>query len=396
MLKVHITGMFRSGTTLLCKMLDAHKNITCANDPYLPIFKAFRNSIEGHSDDPNRPLDDYYFDIKKNQLMTEIQSISFDVPVDNDLLQALQKDIQAYTADFSPTVAENILQLKGTTYKEVLSSAFDLVENCSDKTDLKVAAFKSAWTNEFTRHILDSEPDSKVIIITRDARAVAASKNALPDKYPWLFLARQWRKQAVFAWHAQQNPSWADRVFSVRYEDIISDPARFSEELCGFLGVDMDEDMLNAAGFKDAKGEAWTANSSHFENVKSFNTQGIDKWKKTLSQEEIEFIEYLCAPELGLLGYDLTGALDNKIPESILVQPPAVNFDSLANWIKPYEMSDESKISHEMSLEATRYAALYAEEVPDNDKLKRLFLDPDFYYQARKEIQTIGQEGSYA
>ena len=43
--KYFISGMFRSGTTMIARMLHANPNIVCASDPFAPIFKSFRNNV---------------------------------------------------------------------------------------------------------------------------------------------------------------------------------------------------------------------------------------------------------------------------------------------------------------------------------------------------------------
>ena len=67
-----LTGMFRSGTTLLARMFNSHKNITLASDPFSPIFKEFRNEILNKNTkdtfDSNAPLNDYYFDQFQNNI----------------------------------------------------------------------------------------------------------------------------------------------------------------------------------------------------------------------------------------------------------------------------------------------------------------------------------------
>jgi len=40
-----ISGMFRSGTTLLARMLNAHSHIVLASDPLFEFFKSFRNEV---------------------------------------------------------------------------------------------------------------------------------------------------------------------------------------------------------------------------------------------------------------------------------------------------------------------------------------------------------------
>ena len=45
-----ITGMFRSGTTLVSRMFHSHPEIACASDPFAPVFKMFRNQFSIQSE----------------------------------------------------------------------------------------------------------------------------------------------------------------------------------------------------------------------------------------------------------------------------------------------------------------------------------------------------------
>ena len=45
--KVFISGMFRSGTTLVARMLASHSEVVCASDPFLPLYKHIRNKVIG-------------------------------------------------------------------------------------------------------------------------------------------------------------------------------------------------------------------------------------------------------------------------------------------------------------------------------------------------------------
>ena len=378
-----VTGMFRSGTTLLAKMLDAHGRICCANDPYLPIFKAFRNVVErdlvGDAPDPNRPLDDYYFDERSSRLMQAVQSASFAREIDSDTLASLREAVRGYAAEFSPEVAARADALEGETFTDVLRSAFSIVRESYGSAESKVAAFKTAWTDEFAGHVLDALPDARVIHILRDPRAVCASKNARPDKYPWLFLIRQWRKLAVFTWLAGQKPSWRDRLLMIRYEDLIAQPEDWAEKIAAFLGIDPDPAMADARTFRDTGGGQWGGNSSHFENVYAFNRASADKWRRALEPREIAYIEHLCLPEMGIFGYEPTVEVTPEIPEALAFDPPRVPEDSLAKWIRPYEITSPEALIREMALESLRYRAIWSASALSDELATLLFLDPAFH-----------------
>ena len=287
--------------------------------------------------------------------------------------------VRGYAAEFSPEVAARADALEGETFTDVLRSAFSIVRESYGSAESKVAAFKTAWTDEFAGHVLDALPDARVIHILRDPRAVCASKNARPDKYPWLFLIRQWRKLAVFTWLAGQNPSWRDRLLMIRYEDLIAQPEDWAEKIAAFLGIDPDPAMADARTFRDTGGHQWGGNSSHFENVYAFNRASADKWKRALEPQEIAYIEHLCLPEMGIFGYEPTVEVTPEIPEALVFDPPRVPEDSLAKWIRPYEIASPEALIREMALESLRYRAIWSASALSDELATLLFLDPAFH-----------------
>mgnify|MGYP001218363097 CR=1 FL=1 len=112
------TGMFRSGTTLLARMLDSHPSICLASDPFAPLFKCFRDEIAynliGESFDINSPLNDYYFD-----------------QVQQNLFQAIQNQNEALKV---PTTREKInipANKKSIQFKEIFPSRISMIDSTS-------------------------------------------------------------------------------------------------------------------------------------------------------------------------------------------------------------------------------------------------------------------------
>ena len=71
---VFVTGMFRSGTTLLAIMLQNHSRLRIPTDPLSNLFKAFRNEVASNLQpdraiDEHTPLYDYYSRAEKQALL---------------------------------------------------------------------------------------------------------------------------------------------------------------------------------------------------------------------------------------------------------------------------------------------------------------------------------------
>ena len=96
-----------------------------------------------------------------------------------------------------------------------------------------------------------------------------------------------------------------DRLFIFRYEDLVISPEEKTKEICGFLKVVFDPTMLVPDHFRPISGEKWTV-YSHYDEVpkNKIYTDSIDIWKKYLDKGTIEFIEFICDPEMRLFGYE--------------------------------------------------------------------------------------------
>ncbi|MEK7790754.1 MAG: sulfotransferase, partial [Deltaproteobacteria bacterium] len=126
-----ITGMFRSGTTLLSTMLNAHPDICSSSDSFQPILKEFRNEIArslSYEIDPNTPFDDYYFDSKKISLMKKIGESDLHMSSERVDLKSLRQAIAKYASGYSPKIIPLSHEISGGTFSELFESVLKLVK----------------------------------------------------------------------------------------------------------------------------------------------------------------------------------------------------------------------------------------------------------------------------
>ena len=393
-IKFFITGMFRSGTTLLARMLHTHKNIVCASDPYRPFFNYFRYHLTQNLDKniaPYDPLGDYF---AKDQidLFNTIQNstLELEFPVEQESDRLLNK-IQAHGKLFSPKIIDNLEEIQGTTFKEIYNYLLSYVPKYYGQGREKCEGTKEVWTTEFVAPLAKTYPNRKFILVVRDPRAVAASKNVKEDKYPWLFLIRQWRKLAILTWVYNNRSDFKDRVLLVKYEELVKFPTDTAEQMCDFLNIKLDERILKPSNFVDGKGEKWLQNTSYKNKKASFNTDSVDKWKDVLQPKEIKFIEKLCFSEMNLFGYQFAEAKGLKLNNDLLLNPPFIKKNNLANWIQEY-YKNRTKTSYlnELAKEEVRNQfILSSQDLLDNideQVLQEYFLKQQFLKEIRNNI----------
>ena len=171
--------------------------------------------------------------------------------------------------------------------------------------------------------LVDLLPEAKLIHVVRDPRAIVASLLGVSRRAremgetPAPFTAnidaavehvRRCMKSGFAT--SQQAP---DQVFTVVYEQLVSQPEQIGRRLCDFLGIEWHPAMSTPGEQKHLGEAAITANSKEiWYDAKTYysnpNTDSLDKWRRQLSGADQMIIArgFASMPQLQALGYDLT------------------------------------------------------------------------------------------
>jgi hypothetical protein len=377
-----ITGMFRSGTTLLGIACHNHPDASIAEDPFANLFRAVRNQV--HSDahpgapqDRDAPLNDYYSTDAEVALLDELLARGLDRPFDAENRAWLQaqadKSIATYAPELGP-LTPHLTDLRDA--RDLFDRAFAHAARNPHKPGAPFTGFKQVWVGEFAEPLLAAFPTLRVVHVVRDPRAICASKNAQATLYPWLFMIRHWRKNLACVWRAMNGP-FRDRFHVVRYEDLITAPEAGLRAFCEFSGLSLHPAMLDPSAFRDAAGRPWGGNSSHQTGLTTFQASLIDKWRKTLTPREVAFIDLLCGPEMALFGYTPDTPVGEADVEGLLTQPPQADAARLAGWLGPYGERMQTLSPAEQDVERLRLRVAAGERVADRAALARAFLFPE-------------------
>lgn len=388
MTELLLISMFRSGSTTLARALNAHKEIAFASDPYLEIFKCLRSDIAedlGIKTLFSHPLDDYYFSPEGNSLLRDIEVAKperiFNAENWEMLMPVLEKRCMAYSANLTPYL-QNIM---GNTYQEIFSLGLAQIAKCYGDEQTKVTGFKEVWGIEFVPFFLNMFPNGKTIILQRDPRAVCASKNKTQEKYPWIFLCRQWRKIAALGWYFSQHEKYKNNVLVLRFEDFLANPNKITKKICDFLDIAWDVNIANPESYKGGGGEVWKQNTSFGSGEAKFDTNATQRWRKSLSREECAYIEYMCGPEMQLFGYE---AIETQPEERDywVSSSPRIDDEDQANWMKPIVSNRADILIQQMKLEMIRYDLLL-EYQSKNKTLEESFLKERVFTEIKKLYQ---------
>lgn len=297
-MNIFLTGMMRSGTTLLQRALNQHPNISVS---YQDRTEVFLKSIKK---------------FHKQKKIQKYHLLSHYSPNNDYSLQ----DIQFWM--------ENEL-----TINELLP----------DQTN-GLSGVKEVLAEEFLPFLINKKV--KCINIIRDPRDVIASMsfgNGLEHtglERPVLFDIKNWRKSVLIS----QIFKDSKYLLTIRMEDLLHDPESEMANIYKYLEVaPMPYNQL----IKKLNESSWKGNSS-FGDKKAFDSSAIGNYKIALPNKVIEYIEVTCNQEMKHMGYKKICSSISEKTISSYSDPFTVQRDEF--------VSNYSSTSENVKYEVERYA----------------------------------------
>ena len=301
-----ITGMPRSGTTLLDKLLSAHPQALILSQP-LPLFyvelkRAFLASrgMTVFPDEKAFPMGDMI----GHQYYQAGDFLRFlkEVPVEPVFFNRIVADMADYSGQYTKFV--NSFHMPSDAAPTYF---FELVDGYLRKiSGVPASSFfgcKETFCEEFIPLFLDQ--GALVVMMIRDPRDVVTSLNYGRGgvyggrKKPHLFNIRCWRKSAAFVLEYKDHP----RFNFLLYETLVKKPQDTMRDIAAFLNLDMLPPEVFTHELKDQNGNIWESNSSHEADARIFQSS-VGKYRVHLQPREAAFIEACCYPEMRALGYE--------------------------------------------------------------------------------------------
>lgn len=259
-----VTGMLRSGTTLVEKLLASHPEMAILGQPFHQLYVDAKADFFRHLGlpVPHYPLGDLF---REDRYRPE------------QLAEFLHRH------RFAERMAATIRATAGAPEADVVGSKEVLVE-------------------EFLPHLLDH--GFRAVLVLRDPRDVLASLRAAGAERhvgrprPALLDLRNWRKSVHFARRLEGHP----RFLMVRYEDLVQRPGHTLARLTDWLGVVPFPDDAATAPLRGQDGRPWRGNSSHGE-LAAVSSASVGRFATRLEPATVRFVEAVCGPEMAVLGY---------------------------------------------------------------------------------------------
>jgi len=276
--KFFIIGIARSGTTLLQQLIASHSQVVGVNETEL--LKKFSPKIK---------IKDFVFKIAETEKEYKI-------------------------------VLNRFKKVFGTPLPENIDPYRILDEYCRAHAlyfNRPCYVEKSPIHSFFIKGLLSKIPESKVIIVLRDPRAIVASrmfakKTKRGRKYHLtdglcfylnlsivLFAYKEFER-----WYHRLNQEFADRLLFVKYEDLVREPEKNMRKIFKFLDLPYENVHENIDPLDmrmEARNIAGVMNSSYGGKEKrdTVSTGSLKKYTKVLTGFQIRFIEE-CVSEMKL------------------------------------------------------------------------------------------------
>lgn len=267
-----IFGSPRSGTTLLAQCLDSHPDIVVPHETDFIIPLAF---IFDRIRDP---------DVGREMICNLVTRSAATVSSLGEYLseQTLREVICA--SPYEPAA--------------ILRAIYD---ELARRSGAKLAGDKSPNDLLFLRILVKVNgigPDTKIVHLVRDVRDVMVSVN----EQKWavdadLYLPRFWASSNLYLHMLFREDR--GRYFFVRYEDMVRNPEAVCQDLCRFLGVEFDPDMLECGN----RHRRYREMPQHRRLFQPITTSRIGLYRSEVHREMRQLYERQAREALEAFGY---------------------------------------------------------------------------------------------
>jgi hypothetical protein len=268
---IFIVGVPRSGTTLVRLILNSHSRIAIAPEThFFRIFWARR---------------DKYGDLRKDE---NLQSFWGDF--------AQSKHFEDFRFHDEPDIRNRIFSGE-RSYNAILRTL--LIAYAKQNSKIRWGE-KTPGHLEYANTILDFYPDARIIHVIRDPRDVALAFKKVPWGSNHVFPnARLWNRYMDMP--KRQGLTTSDAYFELRYEDLVTNPKAMIYALCDFIHEEPEDTMnefYQTARQYIEKNEPWKDGC-----LRPLTSSNVGKWKRELSNWEIEQIFLKCERSMIEKGY---------------------------------------------------------------------------------------------
>ena len=274
---IFIVGANRSGTTLLRLILNAHSHIAIPEEVLY-----FRSQIHGLS------IDDW-------------DTVSLNEQQFTAIVKDFVGRVEIPDLD-KPAVTQSIMMLP----RNLRSPYRGLMEYWTAAQG-KVRWGEKTPGNLFYADIINEMfPDACFIHMVRDPRPGVYSMERVwffPEDIIFNALSRH--KHMTVGRQTLENAVPADRIMTLRYEDLVAEPERIVSEVCEFIGEEYEPGMMAYHRGADKHMRSDAAADFNASATKPITTGKNDSWREKMTKREVAAIELISRREMAEFNYEV-------------------------------------------------------------------------------------------
>jgi hypothetical protein len=297
---IFIVGVSRSGTTLMRRVLDSSSHIGIATENH---FLGHLLEREGARHYFHR-LGDLHDDATVRRLVDHIWSGDFQ-------RRSRLREVSPYWRWLTRTVDRTEFEARVLASDRTDRGLFEiLMRTYADSKGRSIIGEKTPAHLAYVDTLLEWFPDARVVHMLRDPRAIYVSelrrRRSRPESVPYRQLVHVpplfstfVLQQVVWVWrraidqHRDYGRRFPDRYTAVRFEDVVRDPRPTLEGLFSFLGVEMEEAVL----------EQKVVSKGAKVGQSGFDAQAAERWRKDISPRAERWITARLGKRMAEVGY---------------------------------------------------------------------------------------------
>jgi len=277
---VFIVGMGRSGTTLLRTILDANEEVLFA--PEGKIIVSLKQKYKHKTAWTPQLLKEF-----TNDLYKDVSFTKWGIIQENLLDKFLSFPMEKISFSF------------------LLKYIYLSTPSLYVKKNIRILGDKNPVYSIFIKEILEVFPDAKFIHLVRDYRDCISSHKKLFKRQNIFALSQLWK--IYNSWISIYSKNYPKNFLLVRYEDLVLNPDKIMIEICDFIGMPFERNMLNfyeKMNDERLKEYKEIIEFTHPNLLKKINSESISKWKTELSISDQDKIAYILETYGLNYGYD--------------------------------------------------------------------------------------------
>lgn len=284
-IRAFITGVYRSGTTLVSRMLANHPRLWVTYDSV-----HFMRFSYGRYD----PI----YEIKNaERLITETYARIYNRWGMRFVVDGVISDLRKFKKIDYNHIYDLIMEALISEYKKG-------VIGWGEKTNV-------CWGQ--IPNFLKMFPSGKTIHVIRDPRDVMCSYREMTYEPDFSYLDSAFCSLSSFLKASEYSQRFKNQnYYLLKYENLVQNPIGVTRNICSFLDLKFDSLMLDAAKFKDKSGNQWDGESSFDKKLDTISKKPIGRWKKKATPFEVFFVELINSEVMKRFGYELSGKSISK------------------------------------------------------------------------------------